>query len=264
MGNAFIRKKPFSLFGGNWYEKLMYTENELKQKLTEYRHMPSETEWLEFKEAKANYSFDELGKYFSALSNEANLKGKHSGWLVFGIRDKAPREIVGTLYRHNRKDLESLKHEIARETGGITFQEIYELHFPEGRVILFQIPAALVGIPTSWKGHFFGRDGESLVPLSIQELEAIRAQVASADWSAGICPDAGIAELDDEALRVAKAKFQKKHTRTRFAEEIDTWDTPTFLEKAKLTRNGKLTRTAILLLGKSEAAHHLIPFLIQK
>ncbi len=238
---------------------LMYTENELKQKLTEFRRMPSEMEWLEFKEAKANYSFDELGKYFSALSNEANLKGKHSGWLIFGIRDKAPREIVGTLYRRNHKDLESLKHEIARETGSITFQEIYELHFPEGRVILFQIPAAPAGIPTSWKGHFFGRDGESLVPLSIQELEAIRAQVASADWSAGICPDAGIAELDDEALRVAKTKFQKKHTRTRFAQEIDTWDTPTFLEKAKLTRNGKLTRTAILLLGKSEAAHHLTP-----
>ncbi len=38
------------------------------------------------------------GKYFSALGNEANLKGRECGWLVFGVRDN-PREIVGSNYR---------------------------------------------------------------------------------------------------------------------------------------------------------------------
>ena len=33
----------------------------------------SENEFLEFKEAKNNYDFDKLGKYFSVLGNEANL-----------------------------------------------------------------------------------------------------------------------------------------------------------------------------------------------
>jgi ATP-dependent DNA helicase RecG len=75
--------------------------DELKKLLDEYRALPLETEWLEFKEAKNNYDFDKLGKYFSALSNEANLKGKRFGWLIFGVEDKR-REIVGSNYRINR------------------------------------------------------------------------------------------------------------------------------------------------------------------
>lgn len=237
----------------------MFTAEELQKKIEIFRKMPSETEWLEFKEARNSYSFDELGKYFSALSNEANLKQKQSGWLIFGIKDKLPRDIAGTRYRPDRKRLESLKHEVAQQTNGITFQEIYELSLLKGRILMFQIPAAPAGIPTSWKGHYFGRDGESLVPLSLQELETIRAQAAQTDWSAEICPDATIGNLDEEALRIARFKFQAKYTRARFGDEINTWDTLTFLEKAKLTRNGKLTRGAILLLGTPESAHYVTP-----
>ena len=71
------------------------TPAELQAKLTEFLSLPAETEWVEFKEAKNN--FDDLGKYFSALSNEANLKGQPFGWLVFGVKDKpVPRPIVGS------------------------------------------------------------------------------------------------------------------------------------------------------------------------
>ena len=237
----------------------MYSEKELKHRLIEYRLMPVETEWLEFKQAKGNFSFEDLGKYFSALSNEANLKRQQSGWLIFGIKDKPPREIVGTQYRPDRKSLESLKHEIAQQTNGITFQEIYEVQMPQGRVLMFQIPAAPAGIPTSWQGHYYGRDGESLVPLSLQELEAIRSQTAVFDWSAEVCPEAKIEDLDEEARIIARTKFREKHKSSRFAGELESWDMPTFLEKAKLTRNGEITRTAIFLLGKSEASHHLTP-----
>ena len=87
---------------------------DLQDKLRQLRVLPSETEWIEFKEAKNNFDFDDLGKYFSALSNEANLKNQSSGWLVFGLRDKPiPRQIVGTNYRPQRPDLDSLKEEIA-------------------------------------------------------------------------------------------------------------------------------------------------------
>ena len=237
----------------------MFTLDQLREMLSEFRQMPSETEWLEFKEAKTSFSFDELGRYFSALSNESNLKHKQSGWLIFGVKDKPPRAIVGTHYRRDRSSLENLKHEVAQQTNGITFQEIYELNLPEGRVIMFQVPSAPAGIPTSWKRHFFGRDGESLAPLSIHELETIRNLVGHVDWSAELCPQATFSDLDVEALRVAREKFLAKHRQARFGEDIEAWDTPTFLEKAKLTRNGQLTRTAILLLGKPEAAHHLNP-----
>ena len=61
---------------------------EVKAKLINLLRLKAETEIVEFKEAKTNYDFNKLGKYFSALSNEANLKGKNCGWLLFGINDK--------------------------------------------------------------------------------------------------------------------------------------------------------------------------------
>ncbi|MDD2736661.1 MAG: ATP-binding protein [Desulfuromonadaceae bacterium] len=238
----------------------MFSHEQLVLMFTEYRQMPSETEWLEFKEAKTNFSFDELGRYFSALSNEANLKGRHSAWLIFGLKDKFPREIVGTRYRPERAGLDSLKHEVVQQTNGITFQEIYELSLSEGRVLMFQIPAAPAGIPTSWKGHYWGRDGESLAPLAINEMETIRGQVGHRDWTAEICPQATINDLAPAALHIARQNFSARIRDARFGHEMEKWDEPTFLDKAKLTRNGQLTRAAILLLGNPEAAHHLNPY----
>lgn len=47
-----------------------------------------ESEVVEFKKAENNFDFDDLGKYFSALSNEANLRGLPFAWLVFGCDEK--------------------------------------------------------------------------------------------------------------------------------------------------------------------------------
>lgn len=129
----------------------------------------SENEVVEFKEAKNNYDFTKLGKYFSAISNEANLCGKPYGWLVFGVEDKK-HKIVGTKFRTERKQLDSLKGEIANKTTNrITFMEIYELIRPVGRVVMFKIPAAPKGMPISFEGHYYGRDGEELYPLNIEK-----------------------------------------------------------------------------------------------
>lgn len=236
----------------------MYSQEQLIEKLSQYRQLPTETEWLEFKEAKDTFNNDDLGKYFSGLSNAANLKGQHSAWLLFGIKDK-PRIIVGTNYRTDFARLNSLKHEISQHTNGLSFQEIYELFTSEGRVLMFQIPAAPAGMPTSWKGHYYGRVGESLGPLSIQELDTIRKQVQGVDWSAQVCPDATIEDLDEEALLIARSKFQNKHSEIRVGKDLDKWDLATFLDKAKLTKKGLITRTAILLLGKPESTHFLNP-----
>ena len=84
------------------------TKSELLRKIHELQSLPHETEWVEFKEAKTTFDFNKLGKYFSALSNEANLKGKPCGWLVFGVEDKR-RRIVGSNYRRNRAELDKLK-----------------------------------------------------------------------------------------------------------------------------------------------------------
>jgi ATP-dependent DNA helicase RecG len=233
------------------------TEKDLIAKLDELRKLPSETEVFEFKEAKNTYNFNNIGEYFSALSNEANLKNCDGAWLIFGVIDKT-RAIVGSNFRKNRKDLDSLKKEIADQTTGrTTFIEIYELILPEGRIVMFHIPSAPKGIPTAWKGHYFARDGESLAPLNIEKIERIRKQVVEEDWSAVICPEATIEDLDPLAIAKARENFK-----ARFLEksaDIDSWDDLTFLNKAKVTIKGKITRTAIILLGRDESEHFVSP-----
>src|SRR6185437_7454660 len=173
--------------------------------------LPAETEWVEFKEAKNNYDFDDLGKYFSSLSNEANLKGQSFGWLIFGVKDKPiPRPIVGSQFRPQRPDLDSLKQEIAAYMSNrLTFEEIHEISTPQGRVVMFQIPGALRGSPTSWKGHFYGRDHEALVPLNLHELEQFRRQAIQEDWSVQICEGATLADLDPKAIAFARQEYKR-------------------------------------------------------
>lgn len=204
----------------------------LKKILDNLRALPKETEWVEFKEARSNFDFNKLGKYFSALSNEANLKNKECAWLVFGVRDKG-RKIVGSAYRRDHAQLDALKSGIANKTTNrITFVEIHELDLSEGRVIMFQIPPAPKGIPTEWQGHFYGREGGSLNALSLQEIEQIRSQAIHYDWSAQICKNAAVDDLDPEAVSKARKEYKQKYPQQ--AEEVDEWNDLTFLNKAKV------------------------------
>ena len=230
---------------------------DVHKKLQELLALPDETEWVEFKEAKNNFDSDDLGRYFSALSNEAFLKGMSCGWLVFGVQHK-PRTVVGSQYRSHRPDLDRLKQEVAAQTSQrLTFEEIHEVLTPQGRVVMFQIPAALRGVPTGWKGHFYGRDGESLGPLNLNEIEQIRAQAIREDWSAQVVESASLADLDPDALLFARVQYQEKHP--QHAAELAGWDDVTFLSKAKMCVGRKVTRAALLLLGKEESTYLLSP-----
>lgn len=231
------------------------TNSELKELLEQFRNMPAETEWLEFKEAKTKFNFDKLGKYFSALSNEANLNGKQFGWLILGIEDKE-RKIVGSNYKNNK--LDDLKSAIANHINmQLTFSGIFELNISRKRIVMFQIPAAPKGLPIAWKGFFYGRDGQSLGALNINEFEEIRGQIKRRDWSAEICKNAKIDALDPEAIAKARIEFKNKFPRLK--SEVDKWDDIAFLNKAKVTIRGKITNTAIILLGKEESEHFISP-----
>lgn len=208
-----------------------------------------ENECIEFKEAKNNFDFDKLGKYFSALSNEATLKRKQYGWLIFGIADKT-HEIVGTNFR-NQGNLEDLKREIPEHTKGITFIEIYELDVENKRVIMFQIPAAY-GLPTLWKGYGYSRNFESLVALSEIKSEQIK-NYGRIDWSATVIEKATMDHLDKEAILLAREQYKIKNKNKYLYNEIDSMTDKEFLNKSGLTLDGKITYTTLLLLGKEDS-----------
>ena len=218
-----------------------------------------ENEVVEFKRVGNDYDTNKIGEYFSALANEANLRNVERAWLVFGVDNKT-RSVVGSDYRQNHERLHSLKMQIAAETEpSITFRDIHELQAPQGRVVLFEIPAAPMGMPIGWKGHYYSRAGESLTSLGLDKQDEIRGQMGATDWSATVIREATLAHLDEGALVKARESFAKKYA-NRFEEnEVMRWPVETFLDRAKLTQIGQLTRATILLLGKPEAAYLLSP-----
>lgn len=232
-----------------------------QQTLAELMALPAETEWVEFKAASGSYDFDQLGRYFSALSNEANLHAKPFGWLVFGVTDGVPRSVCGTRYKESADALNKLKHEVAQDTNHqLSFHAIHELAVEGKRVLLFQIPAAINGVPTEWRGRVYGRNGESTGTLSLAKIDRIRAPLL-VDWSAQICARATLAALDPAAIQFARTQFREKNP--RLAGEIDAWDDLTFLNKAKVCMEGGITHTALLLLGWPESASLLSPAVAQ-
>lgn len=237
---------------------MIYTDEQLKKKVIEMMEV-FENEVVEFKEASNNYSFNDIGKYFSALGNEANIRGKNEAWLIFGITNK--KEVLGTNYR-NQGSLQSLKREILNGTNErLTFLEIYTLTISKKRIIVFQIPPAIRGIPTTWNGAAYAREHESVCPLPMNKVDLIRSQIGM-DWSKEVVDEATFDDLDKEAVKKAIELFSKKQSNKKSAQEILEKLSPIdVLNKAGLTIKGKITRTALLLLGKSEASHYFDGFI---
>ena len=230
------------------------TEQELYEIFDNLRYH-HENEVVEFKKAESSFDFDDLGKYLSALSNEANLRDKDFAWLVFGVENKN-RKIVGTTYKNSMTSLQKLKHDLAQHTTDRnTFRDIFELTVEGKRVLMFQVPAAPRGIPMGWQGHFYARRGESLVALDMSKYEEIRRQTAVEDWTAKVLPDASIEDLEPEAILKAREGYKQRFP--KLAKECDGWSDRVFLDKAGLTIEGKVTRTTLLLVGKETSAHKL-------
>lgn len=222
-----------------------------------------ENEVVEFKEAGAGYSLHSIGKYFSALSNEANLRGLARAWLVLGVENKSRRVKECEFGKEpGRLDgPQGLKLQITSGTDpSVSLIDIHELHHPDGRVLLLEIPAAPRGVPIAWQGHYYARSGESLVALGLDKLDEIRNQGLADDWSAVPVAGATCEDLDENALAKARQGFYEKNALKYSKEEVYGWDLRTFLDRARLTRKGVITRTTLLLVGKEMSAHLLSPY----
>lgn len=231
---------------------MIYTENHLIEKVIQMIEN-FEDEVVEFKEAKTKYSFKDIGKYFSALGNEANIRDRKEAWLIFGVTNK--KEIIGTEYRKDGS-LQRLKKEIVIGTNErLTFMEIYELELEGKRIVAFQIPPALRGIPTTWNGAAYAREDESTCPLPMDKVDLIRSQVG-VDWSKEIVENADMDDLDPEAVNYARTLFIKKQKASKkYTEMLEKMSNIEILNKAGLLIKGKVTNTALILLGKEESLY---------
>lgn len=130
-----------------------------------WRSVKSETQNLEFKEAKNQYDNDKLFKYCVAFANEGG------GHLLFGVADKLPRPVVGSQAIPN---IVEMAEKIFTAVGFRV--DIEEVQHPDGRVVVFVIPPRPRGTAYHYKGAYLMRSGEELVPMSEDQLRKIFAE----------------------------------------------------------------------------------------
>lgn len=239
------------------------SHSQLQNKLRELLALPAETEWVEFKHNNSNPQ--EIGEYLSALSNAAALHGQPHGYIVWGVAD-GTHSLKGTSFKPRQQKgagNEDLEPWLARLLSPRIDFQIHELVSDGRPIVIFQVQAAN-STPVAFSGREWIRIGSHKRPLrDFPEKERSLWSILSSsseDWTAQLCGDATLANLDPQAILFARQEYKKKYP--ALASEVGEWDDLTFLNKAKVCVNGRMTRTAIILLGTSEA-EHLLPGVVQ-
>ncbi len=215
----------------------------------------TECEWVEYKH---NDDPHVIGEYISALANAAALDGQPYGYMVWGIED-GTRTVLGTRFRpkeavHKAQPLALWLSQYLRPKVDFRFEQFDYRGKP---VALMCVPAA-TGSPVSFHEKEYIRLESSKVELAKhtdKERHLWARLNTRTDWSAELVPWAREADLDADALRIGRQQYAEKNP--HLIAEIAQWDTATFLSKLKLSRGGHLTRAAVLLFGKDEAAQYL-------
>ena len=238
------------------------TSTELQQYL--FREFPQENtrcEWKEMKNLKHSFAGDEKDDVISYVSAIANMEGGH---LVIGVQDKT-LEIVGTDLTKFNLNVQSavwklLEHCTNLSSEGLSINE-YITEDTQKTVWVVHIPKHLPRRPVYAHKKAWQRVEDSLVEMTQERLSAILEEPIfdAMDWSAEIVPNATLADLDELAIAKARVMFKKVHASKIPSEEVDTWSIEELLCNSGVMIDGKLTRAAMILLGKPMSVFKLRP-----
>lgn len=130
-----------------------------------WRSSARETQNLEFKQAKNQYDTGKLCRYCVALANEGG------GHLVLGVADEPPRPVVGSAAF---ADTQAIAEKLFERLGFRV--EVEAVAHPQGRIVVFSIPARPRGTAYHLDGAYLMRSGEELLPMSEDQLRKIFAE----------------------------------------------------------------------------------------
>jgi len=234
-----------------------------KQEISEYIRVqyPKENEGCEWKEYKnlqhslCGHEGDDVVSYVSAISN------MNGGSIIIGIQDNT-FEVIG-IQKFGNFTIESAKARILEKCRNLPIDNLAldELKADDtGEIVwIISIPKHRPRLPVYAHNKAWQRVGDSLIEMKGERRDSILSElVITDDWSVGIVPQATIDDLDLEAIEKARKEYIIRNPYRR--SEISAWDNVKFLDKAKVTINGKITRAALVLLGKEESEHFLSPY----
>lgn len=202
-----------------------------------------EGERVEFKEAKNSFDSRDLAKYVAALANEGG------GYLILGVTNKQPRRVVGS---QACGDLNQTKLQLLQRLR--IRVEAFELGYDGKRVVVFHAPPRPQGMPVMYDGAAWMRSGESLVPITWDELIRIQQQWSS-DFSSEICQLATFSDLDPGAI----SRFRELWRRKSGNVGIDRLSDEQLLADAELMVEGSVTWAALVLLATDRVLGRHLP-----
>jgi len=232
------------------------TEKELQNYLIHNFPIENEKcEWKEFKSLKNSVAGKEGDDIVSYISAVANMQGGH---LVIGVKDET-LEIVG-IQDFAGYSIQDIRYRINGNCTNLDIEkfsvEEFKTSDTDKTIWIFKIPKHQFRLPVYAHKKTWQRIDDNLVAMTKSRLDAILTEIKiNEDWSKEIIDEASIDDLDTEAIKKAKIEFIKRNP--KYSDEIGKWSDVDFLNKAKITIKGKITRTALILLGKEEAEHYL-------
>lgn len=213
----------------------------------------------------------EIGEYISALGNSALLAGHPRAWVVWGVED-ASHAIKGTRFDpwSQKVGNQALIMWLQQQTQPKADFAFHRLEQAEGPpVVLLEIHPPRTAPIAFDNIRYIRIDSHKtrLAPHRDKEARLWELLGLKSDWSGELVPDATLDDLDPEAVERARTLFidyllKSEPDATRHAAiraDAAAWTVATLLNKARITKGGKITRSALLLLGKDESAHHLSP-----
>ena len=232
------------------------TELELKSFLKE--NFPKENEkceWKEFKSLKSSISARQGEDLISYISSISNMEG---GNIILGIEDKTLK-IIGIQDFHDY-NIDNIKYRILGNCTNLSsegFDIVEYVTSATNKIVwIVKVPKHQFRLPVYAHKKAWQRIGDNLVPMTKERLDNIlNESLIIEDWSKKIIEGVSIEDLDEEAIKKARKEFIKRNP--KYIDEIEKWDNIKFLDKAKLTIKGKITRACFILLGKEEEEHYL-------
>ena len=232
---------------------MMVTDNEYLLSLS---LLKESEDHVEFKSARRNYPYNGgkriepkerrhcvLG-YIVALANE------NGGRLVLGMEDNHPHEVCGSDFAQGQcGELESAIY----NSLGLRVKAIEE--YSNGkRVLILEVPSRPIGKLLKFEGVPLMRVGEDLHEMSDAQMLKILSETEP-DFSAKICDGLLLSDLDEEAIARMKIKYAEKQNSPGFR----MLPTEQVLKDLELLNEGKLNYAALMLVGKQEVIHRLLP-----